>query len=180
MKVALVMVSSLNGKITRGDDPSVTHWSSEEDQKLFAALIAKARLILMGRQTYEAGRERIKLQPGKLRIVLTRQPERFRDQAVTNQLEFTKEKPKELIKRLEAQGYKELLLVGGGKVNVMFLKEHLVSEIHLTIEPLLFGYGTPLVAEGLFDVPLQLVKIKRLNKNGTLHLTYKVKDNLRE
>lgn len=172
MNVILVMVCSLNGKITRGDDPVVTNWSSPEDQKLFASLIEESNLIVMGKKTYEAGKLRMKLQKGKLRIVLTRNPEKY--QSIPGQLEFTDQQPRDLVKRLEEQGYQHMLLVGGGNVNAMFFKEHLINEIHLTVEPLLFGKGKPLVAEDFFEVPLRLIEMKKLNKKGTLYLVYTV------
>lgn len=172
MNVILVMVCSLNGKITRGEDPIVTRWSSIEDQKLFASLIEESNLIVMGKKTFEAGKLRMKLQKGKLRIVLTRNPKKY--QSIPGQLEFTDQQPRELVKRLEAQGYQHMLLVGGGNVNAMFFKEHLIHEIHLTIEPLLFGTGKPLIAEDAYHVSLRLLKATRLNKRGTLHLIYRV------
>lgn len=174
MKVVIVMASSLDGKITRGEDPNIYSWTSKEDAKLFFSLIKKHNLIVMGRKTYEAARPKIKLRKGKLRIVLTRYLGRYSSEARKGSLEFSSETPQELVRRLKQEGYKKMLVVGGGVVNGLFLKAALVDEIWVTIEPRIFGKGRPLFREEKIDVPLQLIGIKRLNKQGALHLRYKV------
>lgn len=174
MKVVMVMVSTLNGKITRGEDSNIYSWTSKEDARLFSSFINKYRAIVMGGKTYEAVRHRIKLQSGKIRIVLTRNLGKYKEETVPGKLEFSSESPNELATRLENSGYKEMLLVGGGVINGLFLKSGLVDELYLTIEPRLFGNGKPLVEGSKLDIKLKLESIRRLNTQGTLHLHYKV------
>ena len=69
----------------------------------------------------------------------------------------------------------KVLLAGGARVYSSFIKEGLVDEIYLTVEPVIFGQGKPLLADGDSDVNLKLVSSKKLNKNGTLLLKYIVK-----
>ncbi|MDP3726805.1 MAG: dihydrofolate reductase family protein [bacterium] len=178
MKVIIVMAASLNGKITRGEDNNIYSWTSKEDAKLFFSLIAKNNLIVMGRKTYEAAQKYIKLQKGKLRIVLTHNPKRYLTERVAGCLEFSSETPQKLAHRLEQEGHKKMLVVGGGAVNGLFLKAALVDEIWLTIEPKIFGTGKPLVGNRELDVALRLKSVRRLNKQGTLHLRYSVKSNI--
>lgn len=173
MKVILVSVSSLDGKITKGDDPNIYSWTSKEDKKLFFLLIKKHNLVVMGSKTYEAARDIIKLQKNKLRVVLTRNPEKYASSLVAGSLEFSSESPLKLVSRLEKAGYKEMLLVGGSTIATLFFKANLVDELHITIEPYIFGIGKTIVNEEL-DVSLRLISIKRLNKQGTLRLKYKV------
>ena len=170
----MVAVSSVNGKLTKGDNPDIYSWTSKEDSKIFFSLIEKHNLIVMGSKTYEAARTIIKLRPNKLRMVLTRNRRKYKSDMVKGSLEFTSESPKDLIKRLEKQGYKEMLLVGGTEINSAFLKNSLVDELHLTIEPILFGRGKDLLLEEELEVSLKLLSIKKLNANGTLHLRYRV------
>jgi dihydrofolate reductase len=174
MFVTLMMVSSVDGKITNGDDSNIYSWTSAEDSALFSSLIEKHNLIVMGRTTYEAAKENIQLKEGKLRIVLTHNPSRYTKYARPGQLEFSDESPKELVQRLEQAGYKEMLLVGGGEINAAFFEAGLIDEFHLTIEPVVFGKGKPLVAEVLSAVSLTLVESKNLNDRGTLYLRYLV------
>src|SRR3989344_805162 len=170
MKVIMVAVSSLNGKITKGKDSNIYSWTSKEDSKLFFSLIKKHNLIVMGSKTYEAARKIIKHKKNKLRVVLTRNPEKYLTEAKRGMLEFTDENPQKLVNRMKNKGYKKMLVVGGGLTNALFLKSKLVNEVYLTIEPRLFGVGTNLLNEKNIDVQLRLTSIMKLNKQGTLHL----------
>ncbi|MBI4009065.1 dihydrofolate reductase [Candidatus Roizmanbacteria bacterium] len=174
MKVVVVMVETLNGKITKGVNPDVTVWTSKEDQRHFQAVLSKHSLIVMGSKTFAAARKQIKLEAKKLRVVLTRDPEKYKKFKVTGQLEFTSESPQKLVSRMKKKGYKTMLVVGGGEINSLFFKTGLVDELYLTIEPKIFGEGRPLVSEEELDISLRLLSIKKLNSKGTLLLKYSV------
>ena len=170
----MVMLMTVDGKTTQGDNENIYTWTSPEDQKHFFSLIKKNNLIVMGRKTFEASRPVIKLEKGKLRIVLTHHPEKYSKESVKGQLEFSNETPEKLVKRMEGFGYKKILLVGGATINGLFLKENLVDELYLTIEPKIFGSGKNIVEGQLLDRFLQLINVKKLNKKGTLLLRYKI------
>ena len=174
MHITLMMVSTVNGKITRGDDPFVTDWSSPEDMILFSDLKSKYNLIVMGNKTYQANKDRIQLSPKTLRVVLTKNPTEHKKDGVTGQVEFTDVDPKTLIYNLESRGYKDMLLVGGSEMNALFFKDNLIDELHLTLEPYLFGSGLNIVAQDSFAVELLLQSIEKLNGAGTLHAIYTV------
>lgn len=161
MKVILVAVATLNGKITKGDDPDIYTWTSEEDQTFFFSLLKKNRLLVMGSKTYEAVRDKIDLHDGKLRIILTSRPQNYSSESVKGKLEFSAETPRQLVNRL-AMRYEALLLVGGAQVHASFLKDNLVDEMYVTIEPLMFGQGKPLVTPAAFVTYLQLKKHKKI------------------
>lgn len=170
----MVAVISTNGKITRGLERNIYEWSSQEDKDHFAKLRDENNLIVMGSGTYEAVKSFIELSLEKLRIVLTSSPEKYKNEEIKGQLEFTSESPRELYNRCMID-HTKMLLVGGAKVYSSFIKGGLVDEIYLTVEPVIFGKGKPLFADGDFDVNLKLVSSKKLNKNGTLLLKYIVK-----
>ena len=172
MKVTMVMISSVDGKTTQGNNPNVYLWSSPEDQRFFFSLIKKNNLIVMGRKTFEASRPVIKLEKGKSRIVLTHHPEKYSKESVKGQLEFSNETLEKLVKRMEGLGYKKILLVGGATINGLFLKKNLIDELYLTIEPKIFGSGKNIIEGQLLDKFLQLINVKKLNKKGTLLLKY--------
>lgn len=174
MKITLAAVSSINGKITRGEELTIYSWTSPEDQKLFFSQIKKHNLVVMGANTYESNRKIIKLEENKLRIVITRSPIKYKNQEKKGLLEFTSENPANLVQRLSSLGYKQMLLAGGGEINSFFLKEGLVDEIYLTIEPKIFGLGKSLFTEDNLNVNLMLKSVKRLNKSGTIQLIYAV------
>ncbi len=176
MTITLVYVSSLNGKITKGSDPNVPNWSSAEDKKHFASFLKQFEVIIAGRKTYEAS---IKTGPAKKkqhRMVLTREPEKYQNKTIPGVLEFTKDSPTKIVNRLKKSGYKKVLLASGGTVTSEFLKAKLVDKIVLTVEPLIFGTGTPMIAENDFEVKLRLEGFKKLNSKGTLLLSYSVID----
>ncbi len=170
----MVMVSTLNGKITRENDSDIYTWTSKEDQKFFFTLLKKNTVMIMGSNTYEAAKKRIRLTKKRLRIVLTKYPKKYSHDAVYRQLEFSSESPQEIVKRLKKNGYKKLLILGGGKVNSSFLKAGLADELYVTMEPIIFGKGKNIFEEGIFENKLQLISIKKMNKRGTLLLKYKL------
>lgn len=174
MKIVLMMVTSLNGKITRGDDPIVSHWSSKEDGELFANLKKQYKVIVMGSKTFEIAKDTIPKNDNTLRIIMTKHPDTYKAYEIPGKFEFTSLSPTKLVDSLMSKGYSELLLVGGGKINALFFEEGLVSELHLTIEPQIFGNGRDLIADMPYHVQLQLIEVKKLNARGTLHLIYKV------
>lgn len=181
MKVIMVAVVSANGKLTRsigsgqarGNESNIYSWTSKEDQDFFFSLISKNKLIVMGSGTYRAVRDKLKVESSRLRVVMTRRPKEYKNERVAEALEFSSETPRELVRRL-SKNYKKMLLVGGSQVYSSFMKEGLVDEIYLTVEPVFFGMGKNLVAKGEFETRLELVSIEKLNKKGTLLLKYKV------
>jgi dihydrofolate reductase len=174
MKVIMVAVISSNGKLTRGEDPDIYKWTSREDQDFFFSFIKRSSLIVMGSGTYNSIKSKLKTQKSKLRIVLTRRPDVYKSEQIRGQLEFSSEKPPALVRRL-SKTYKQMLLVGGSAVYSSFMKENLVDEIYLTIEPLVFGSGKDLFEKGSFESSFNLVSFKKLNKQGTLLLKYKIR-----
>ncbi|MDP2586638.1 MAG: dihydrofolate reductase family protein [Candidatus Komeilibacteria bacterium] len=173
MKITMVMVCSVNGRITKGNNPDVYLWSSKEDKDFFLPLVKKSKLIVMGSKTYEAVRKNLDLSQNKLRIVLTKNPKKYSVQAIPGKLEFTNQTPASLVNRLRKLGHKSILLLGGGVINALFLKAKLVDELQLVVEPLIFGQGQLLVAEANFNTSLMLISHKVLNRQGTLLLKYK-------
>ncbi len=174
IKVVLAMVMSVDGKTTKWGDPEIYKWTSKEDQDYFFSLIEKHNAIIMGRKTYEAARALIKLSPYKLRVVLTRSPKSYKDFAVAGQLEFRGDSVEEIIENLRKRGYREALLVGGEHVNALFLQAGLVSEVWISVEPVIFGVGNGLAGNIEMDIRMRLKNVTILNERGTLLLKYEV------
>ncbi len=164
------MVSSVNGKITKNTDPDVTQWASKEDQKLFINKKNTSRVLIMGRNTYDVAKKYITQNDKFLRIIYTRHPNNFI--GIPEKLEFTDVSPNELLHLLENRGYTDALLLGGSEINSLFLRNKLVDELHLTIEPMVFGKGKNLIADEELYSDMKLVEIQKLNSHGTLHLKY--------
>jgi dihydrofolate reductase len=172
IRISLVLVASLNGKLTNAGKPSYL-WASVEDQRWFEDFKQKAQVIMMGSRTYHSARPVINLHPNVLRVVMTTQPERYTTEAVPGQLEFSSLSPVALVEELQQRGFSELMLVGGAQLAASFLRLKLVNDFYLTLEPVFFSQGLSwedLVAE--YDVQLQLVTSTRLNDRGTLLLHF--------
>lgn len=172
MKVTLVMVSSVDGKTTRWGEGDIHKWVSKEDQKHFARMRSSHQVLIMGRKTYDTVKPKPERKP--FRIVLTHTPSKYKKYEVPQQLEFTNEKPEQLIGRLKKFGYESILLVGGGSVTRDFLKTNLVDEIFLTIEPYIFGKGHLLIDPARLELRLHLRGVKQINKTGTMLVHYLV------
>ena len=177
MKITLAMVMSVDGKTTRGNESEIYTWTSREDQIHFSALINRCTVIIMGKKTFEASQVMImrRLTPKTLRLVVTNNPEQYVDLAVPGQLEFTNNLPIDIISLLKSRGYTKSLLIGGHQLFASFLDKQLIDELILTIEPMIFGSGKPLIFEkSLYDIELKLMSHKKINTQGTLLLHYKV------
>src|SRR6185437_9915820 len=178
INITAIIVTSVGGRYTKGTGKNIYEWSSPEDFAHFSAVRSQHTLIVMGSGTFEHVKEYeqagLKAEKGKLRIIMTENPDRYKSFTVPGQMEFTSETPQELVSRLEQAGYTKMLFVSGGKLLASFLKERLIDQLLLTIEPLLFGTGAILGDDPNLDITLQLQEMKRLNERGTLVLQYKV------
>jgi len=173
MKVTLAVVASLDGFTTYGSEPG-TAWASAEDQEYFQSLKKRAKVVIMGSNTYSHARESMNLTPDILRVVMTREVSKFREQTVAGQLEFTSESPVELLTRLESMDYTEVLLVSGESLTTQFFNEKLINEVHCTTEPFILGSGKGFVRKLPAMVKLELIDSRKVNKIGTFISVYKV------
>ena len=172
MKTLLIFVSTLDGKVTKWGDPHVQSWSSHQDQDYYKKVWNDSKLIIMGSNTFVA--EQRKPSPNHHLVVMTRQPDKYKSAEVPGQLEFTKESPVELSARFEKEGRKQMLVVGGPHVATSFLKEQLIDELWLTIEPKIFGMGGNFAIEEKLDINLRLIHFEKVNEQGTLITKYAV------
>lgn len=161
MKIILIMLQSLNGKITNGgvDDLS---WGGKADKKHFSELTKEIGTVIMGSSNFEAlGRRAL---PQRRNIVMTSDPSRYRDISIPG-LEFTADKPDALVKRLEGQGLGSVALIGGGTLNTSFLRAGLIDEIYLSIAPIIFTKGVDLFANTDSLEPIQYqLELESVNK----------------
>ncbi len=172
MKTILLYVSSLDGKVTKWGQKNIYWWTSAEDVTHFRTTIAENKLLVMGSNTFNAVHP--KPQEGILRIVLTREPEKYKKFVIPGQLEFSNETPTKLIQRLEKEGRKQMLLVSGKTVTTEFLKKKLVDELWITIEPKIFGKGDSLTKDEKLAISLRLESLTKLNSQGTILLKYAI------
>ncbi len=172
MKTILIFVSSLDGKITKWDEPNVRLWSSHQDQDYYKKVWNESRLIVMGSATFNA--DTFNPSPGHLIIVMTSHPEKYKNFEVPGQIEFTNETPVALSSRFIISGYQQMLVVGGPHVATSFLMEQLIDELWLTIEPKIFGTGQNFATDAQLDINLRLIQSEKVNDQGTMITKYAV------
>lgn len=170
MTVIMATVVSLNGKVTKGTNPNIHDWSSKEDWYHFVALRDKSNVVIIDQHTFETVNP--SAEAGKLRIVLTPHPRNYEYLTVADQLEFSNLKPKELINSLAKRQRKNVLVAGGAELCSHFLAAGLIDSLYVSIEPVMFGSGEPMLKQDSLSVSLHLKSVSRLNERGTLLLHY--------
>lgn len=172
MKVVLIFVTTLDGKITKWGDPHVHKWSSKEDQTYFKNAWNESKVTVLGSSTFDF--DPIKPSPTTRLIILTSHPESYAARVVPGQVEFSSELPRTIVERLRSEGYSQLLVAGGAHIATSFFAEGLIDELWLTFEPKIFGSGGNFVAESKLDIELELLSVESLNERGTLLAKYRV------
>jgi dihydrofolate reductase len=168
MRVTLIAVQSLDGFITKHATPG-SAFASAADQNHLRKTLVDFDCSVMGAETYRTTRDwiRERMRAPRMRIVLTRTPQNFAPDARSGVLEFSAASPIDLLKELSARGHQRCALLGGAQIYSLFLKAALVDELWLTIEPCLFGAGTPLVSEAL-DIRLRHLSTENLTADTAL------------
>lgn len=161
MKVFIVAAITVDGFIAR-DPHEFPDWTSKEDKKSFVQLTRDAVLIFGGNTFRAIGRPL----PNRRNIVYTRH------ELNIDGVETTQESPQVLIAQLKKEGHSSVAICGGSTMYSMFLEADLVDEMYLTVEPLLFGSGVPLLSDAT-DTRLELLEQTLLNSD-TILLHYKV------
>lgn len=169
MRVFIIAAISADGLMGAHDTQRSLDWRSKDDARFFIDTTKAARVMVMGSTTYKTFRMK-RAPPGRRLIVYTRDPSSINGEGVeTTQLE-----PKDLLAQLEKEGYTELAVCGGAMINSLFLEAGVVDEIYLTVEPVVFGGGVPLLRQDA-PVKLRLIDARNLSAN-TLLLHYTVEN----
>ncbi len=163
------MAISANGLIAKNDDN--TDWISDVEWKSYVEACQKAKAMIIGRRTYEiltkqAGFEEL----DGVKIVAVTQQENLE---LVDDIHQTANSPHDALVCLE--GFEEVVIAGGAKLNQSFLQENLVDEIYLDVEPVILSEGIPLLAPGdkSLDVSLEFLG-QRMIGTQVVQLHYKV------
>ena len=162
-KYIAYVATSIDGRISV-TEKTKPDWTSPEDWKFFQKELKDVDAVVVGRNTYEAAKER--LQKRNTFVFSSRPKTLVRKEKVT----FIN--PDEVDLKTLFQEYKKVAIVGGGQVYQTMLNLGLLDELYLTIEPVVFGYGKNMFAGGAKKFSFALKSIKKLNSRGTLLLHY--------
>jgi len=167
VKVFIIAAVSTDGLMGTDVSQRSLDWRSPEDARFFIDTTRAAGVMVMGSATYKTFRMK-RAPPGRRLIVYTHDPSSITGENV----ETTQDDPKVLVDRLANEGYAALAVCGGAMINSLFLNAGLVDELYLTVEPVLFGTGIPLLKETA-AARLALLESTKLNPS-TLLLHYAV------
>lgn len=165
MKYILLVAVTIDGKIAR-NKKHATSWTSKEDKDHMHKILDKCDLIIIGNNTFKTAKKPLSKRNC---LVLTRS---VKTTKVLND-NCTYLNPKSTNIKTLTKGHKNICILGGTETYSFALKNNMVDEIYMTIEPYIFGYGL-----NLFDTltkkqqKLQLKSVKKLNNKGTLLLRY--------
>lgn len=173
----MYMVMSFDGVVALDSARGISGFSSPEDKKFFLKGAKKCSAVIMGKNT---AAHYVK---GPVNFVLSHSAEAADGASLKEQKSkdgdsllprrvYISGSAREVYNAIESQGHKKAALLGGPSTNIQFLKEGLVDEIFLTVEPVTIGEGIHFL-EGAMQSRWILCKTKRLNKRGTLVLHYK-------
>ena len=162
----MLMAMTLDGKIARGSTELV-NWTGKADKHYFVRVTRDAGVVIMGSRTFDTIGKPL---PGRKNIVMTRNKDRM---STSENLIFTAQSPAEIVQDLKTQGFDTAALIGGAVVNTLFARKKLITQVHVTLVPIIFGQGLSLFNEPL-DLNLELIDSREIDK-GHLLLTYGVK-----
>jgi dihydrofolate reductase len=168
---SVFIATSLDGFIARPDGrlDFVKPFEPSGEEHGYKAFFDSVDPILVGRKTYDV----VLALPGwpyagKRCIVLTSAPP-----APKHREEFYRGDPVELVDLLSAGGVKRVY-VDGGIVIQQFLRAGLVSDLTISVIPVLLGEGVPLFGKTERDVQLELVGSQSFT-SGLVKIEYRVR-----
>jgi len=166
MKVVLYMAITANGMIAKNNNN--VEWSNEEGKTYYAKVKEFGNLIT-GRITYPLYDLSDFSDMGNPFVVVLTKSRRHKDK---DRVKYANS-PNTALNILKQNGFRVALVAGGAKTNSSFLKEDLIDEIYLDIEPLIYAKGIELFFPIDADLKLKFLDQKMLNKN-TIQLHYKI------
>jgi dihydrofolate reductase len=177
-KVVYSLTNSLDNFIARRDGAYDWILMDDEIMSEFPRLYASFDAILIGRKSYdqtlqqspETGQETAGFM-GIRTYVFSRTMKESPNAGV----KIISDNAGEFVRSLKNESGKDIWLFGGGILAASLLKERLVDEIGVAIQPILLGSGIPLFPDIGVQLDLQLLECKTY-KNGIVGLKYLVKN----
>ena len=174
MKIIGIAAISLDGCITKHGLEEVS-FTSKEDKKYFHEILRTFDCNLFGSKTFEAIKGKIlnTLTKDRLRVVLTRHPERFSPYVQQDLLEFKSGDILKILDELKKRNMKRCAILGGSQVYTECIQHGVMEELWVTLEPLGFGRGKR-IFEGQVEFHFRLATVEHLSQD-TLLLKYRIK-----
>ena len=167
IKYTAYVATSIDGRIAENKNSKVD-WTSKEDWRFFQESLSRTDVVIVGHNTYKTVENRLKK---RNTIVFTSKINKPKTQG---SVVFFNPNKSNLKKFLQDKNYKKVAIVGGSKVYNFCLKNKMLNDLFVTIEPYVFTNGIPMFYGKEFKkYKFSLQSIKRLNKKGSILLKYK-------
>lgn len=138
MKISLILIQSLDGFLATDQSDDLS-WGTREDKIFYKAKTQEIGTVIMGSTTYQ--KMPAKAFENRKTLVLTSNPAKYQADPKAENIEFFSGTALAASQYLESQGVSEAALVGGSIVNGQFLAAGLITDLYITIAPILFGTG---------------------------------------
>ena len=166
-KYVAYVATSIDGRIAK-NSLSKVDWTSKEDWNFFQKSLTQSTAVIVGSHTYKNYRESLKK---RNTIVLT---SKVPAPKIEGSVIFLNPKKSNIKDFVHSKKYKKVAVIGGSKVYDFCLKNKMLDELFVTVEPYVFTTGVPMFSSNIFKkYKFKLQSIKKLNKKGTILLQYK-------
>ena len=180
MKISVYIATSLDGFIARedgsldwlpGSDGEPVDDGNNEDYG-YHTFMETVDVLIMGRNTYEMVLGFGPWAYGEKKVIVLSKSLKELPSELPDVVELTSCSPDEIVKRLEASGYKHAYIDGGLTIQ-SFLKADLIDEITITRIPVVIGRGIPLFGPLAKDYWLKHIETKSFD-NGFVQSRYEI------
>jgi dihydrofolate reductase len=165
--IIAIAAVTIDGKIARhsGHFPD---WTSPEDKIFFHSLLSQSDAVVVGNNTFKTAEEPL----SKRNCIVFTRTVRDVERRGANLLFYNADGPSSLEAILGP--YRFVAVLGGTRIYSHFLKRDFIDDLHLTIEPIVFGGGLDLFKhEFAVTKRFRLVSVRPLNQEGTVLLHYR-------
>jgi dihydrofolate reductase len=177
-KVVYSLTNSLDNFIARADGGADWILMGDEVMNEFPKFFGSFDTVLIGRKSYDfasqnspdAGQDMSGFM-GMKTYVFSRTMKESSNPSVN----IVSDNAGDFVRSLKNESGKDIWLMGGGILAASLLRERLVDEIGLAIQPVLLGSGIPLFPDLGLQVDLQLLECKTY-QNGIVSVSYRVKN----
>lgn len=184
-KLFLFMMTSLDGYMEGENHDLSWHHVDTEFNTFATKQLDEADTILFGRKTYqlmesfwptkeglEGDPEVAKKMNSMSKVVVSHSLDKIVETNIWENVRLIRDNIAGEIRKLKELSEKSIIVLGSNNLCVTLIKEGLLDEIRIMVNPVAIGAGTPLFA-GIGKTSFQLAKTRTF-KNGNVLLTYQL------
>lgn len=169
-KYTAIVAVTIDGKIARHGDGG-SDWTSLEDKAFMRAKLQEMDVVVVGRTTYQQYQKPLSKRNC---VVFTRSVSKSKKES--ENLTYFNPQVAKIENLINENKYQNICVLGGSQIYSYFLENKLLSELFITVEPIIFGNGIPLFNTEVANQMWSLVEIKKMNETGSVLLHYKNKN----